>query len=563
MSIIRLLLFISLLGTCVNARKFKRPIFNLSRDLLDGSFDEYSTTLNSFDGVITPTSSSVTLPDGTEYTIYLNENGTLMEMTNGSDPHTIDIPVRDYSCGLSKTLINGTLDEYSGDIISLPDDAIGYSIDHDKPTDHVVDSEHLTESRRHLAVHPFFPNCFSNDQIPRILNIGITTDYSYYQLTKDKALSEIALMVAQVRLIFFLQLNVIVTVSDIKLTNQQANDADEYNSNFPLSMSLSTCLKDYSYVLQAFSAWQSTPSNVAVNILLTGCWPTPGTVGIAYEATACRTSRNVAVVSYTGPVSTWQTLAHEIGHTLNMDHENGGGLMSYSTHLWDGSLQFNPINKDQVCSFFNTILTCPYFAPDSSGGCGDNILVSEEECECLDGSSKCVGCIDCMLTNLKTECSTDVFIMHKSIGTVEKTVIVDRLGLSGTDCCSIDGKFKLPMTSCDNSNGICSNGQCIHVCSKFLMTGCDLTYNGCRQPCKGMGYTQCTDAIQTQTLRLPISYLPDRTKCSEAGGVCVNGQCSELLAELPDIPLGPTKQKTRRFRRHKRTFSPVMPIIPR
>jgi hypothetical protein len=87
--------------------------------------------------------------------------------------------------------------------------------------------------------------------------------------------------------------------------------------------------------LDQFNAWRTNvnPKNQALWHLLTNCWRSPGTVGLAWLGVLCSSQYGTGVSSWTN--THWLVVAHEIGHNFNSPHSfqegqgKTGGIMDY------------------------------------------------------------------------------------------------------------------------------------------------------------------------------------------------------------------------------------------
>jgi len=427
---------------------------------------------------------------GARYTIFIGENGQLMEYYEGNEPAPIIVHNRSVTCGLP-------VEEYG-----------------------------IIENRL-LSVDPFFPGCFPQDNVARILQISIVSDYSFYLAMEsyDNAMDTIVLMVAQARLVYYAQLNIVLQLTSVTITTS----VDD-NTEFPLNMYGNNCVLDTDYVLQAFTTiasdngWLKEAASV---LLVTACWQPPGYVGIAFVGTSCDEEENAGIVSYTAADEVWLVLAHEFGHTIGALHVLDGFMNpdpTYDPEI-NGTIQFSQENKQQICPYLTQIEQqgCPFLLVDSSGTCGDGILQENEECECLDETKACIGCKNCKLTNPSVQCSIETFVVHPyPIGQSLGGILVSTSLLSESSCCD-NGKFVV--SECSSNDGVCVNGLCYGVCTPYLLEGCPLTNGGCTQPCKNemMGYLTCETSIKTVDGTF-VSWVPNGAIC-ENGGQCKNGEC--------------------------------------
>jgi hypothetical protein len=364
---------------------------------------------------------------------------------------------------------------------------------------------------------PFTPGCYPLDQKTHFLKFGVVLDQGV-----DIAQAEMAL--AGTRLLLRRQLNIQLEIDEIIQWGKSAPP----------------CSRDYSSRLEEFTQFTTTIGEKPLWHLITNCWPPPGTVGTAYLRTLCHPGRNTGITSLVGS-STFAILLHEVGHGLGATHsfEYGmgrtGGLMDYGNYLFQGVAQFHPLKREEICSTL-TDAHCPpeLFGPlieegEEGGDCGNMILEEGEQCECLNASPECDGCLECQLTAPLTECSTSTFVIGD--GGKELKAVSPSL-LSSPECCQ-EGKLMNAQTSCPR-DGVCHNGKCLLLCAKYGLYSCPVTENGCRQPCG----PDCLDSLQTQISKVMISYLPDGSRCGgrESEGTCAAGLCSSSPPPLPPCP---------------------------
>ena len=116
---------------------------------------------------------------------------------------------------------------------------------------------------------PFFPGCFPSDSITQEFTIGIALDYGYFQelgSNTANALLDMESMMANTRLLYLQQLNVLLNVGKVVIGN--------FHSPFPLNMSVTdgTCSTNYQLVLDGFADWNAnTNDGVPGNEM--GLWP--------------------------------------------------------------------------------------------------------------------------------------------------------------------------------------------------------------------------------------------------------------------------------------------------
>jgi hypothetical protein len=251
------------------------------------------------------------------------------------------------------------------------------------------------------------------------LIIGIVADRSYalaFGEKTDLVLEEIQKIVTNSRLIMYVQLNVILTVGEVVIGG--------ISSPTPLNETEVLMVRSSDTLLNPFRLYvnarqKTTASRKASWHMLTNRWPSPGVVGMAYLGTLCAYEYNSGVTSRLSGDRTWYIWIHELGHSMGAFHsfENGmgrtGGIMDYGNYFYNGVVQFHPLKQPEMCQEFSASLTCPYFreAPLESK-CGDKVLSASEQCECLDNSRSCNGCVGCKLTSNDTECSTGVFVLR-------------------------------------------------------------------------------------------------------------------------------------------------------
>lgn len=282
-------------------------------------------------------------------------------------------------------------------------------------------------SRFLQAIEPW-DNCYSGEETPRHLDIGITVDCSFYkhnQFRVDLVLNAIESYVSRTNLVFSQQFNIYLRVKQVVVLACSGDDAD-----IPFNL----CKESIEDDLSLFADWVSDldfeqadqPLQIAKQglwHLLTACHDSPGNIGIAYVqdpddqsryGTVCehsvRGSLNVAVTSVTSGTP-WLTFAHEVAHNLGARHSfedgkgNTGGIMDTgSSGLYNGVVQFNPYRKDEICHELDYSINsgiCSYTKENSRHSFyvpfDDGCLDSHSTASCGSNGERCENGL-CVLT---------------------------------------------------------------------------------------------------------------------------------------------------------------------
>lgn len=427
---------------------------------------------------------------------------------------------------------------------------------------------------RNLASVPFYPGCYPGDAAVRSFSLGIATDLSLYQRlgeSEDSVRMFVEDLIVNARLVYYRQLNVVLQIGSLRIV---ASDA---GSNFPLNLPDGACIHAPDGALQAFRAWvvshpDPNESNAAVH-LLTGCWDPPGVVGIAYLRGLCsRSGIQTGITTFLGP-STWMIFAHELGHTIGAGHtfENGvgqtGGLMDYGNPFFQGEIQFNSLSRDSLCNGIASALADPRCAAGfqlQSTTCGDQTLdLNFEQCECVkSGEVSCGNCVDCKLVRPQ-QCSSELFVLPPK-NPSGRYLPATESRLDDPRCCRA-GKYLEATTSCDpEGSKVCSSGECVGICSAFLLIPCPVINDGCLQPCRISEQGSCHDNYRLSSSSpapgsgRSITWLPDGTSCAVGAGTCKDGVCSVTIPRDSVAPTPrPSRRPSRRRRRHRPTKRPT------
>lgn len=412
----------------------------------------------------------------------------------------------------------------------------------DWSTYHVHERRRLARGSRRLEdLAEQWTDCYANDETRRRFSMGMILASNMYQLagnTDAAAMAYLQQLVIDANIIYENQLNIILTIGDVKL---YATYTGESFDNGP------GCPNTINEQLDALSFWQNRDSVQGVWAVIDKCAAT-GTIGLAYIGVLCRTfysstqgQVNTQVNYHTQ--ATWLTFAHETGHNFGAHHsfEEGqgttGGIMDYGDGLLDGIYQFNSqYRESEVCAEVSYDISngCPAFSTYAPT-CGDGVLDGSEQCECYDMSASCKDCVGCVLA-AGAECSQEARV-PASPGAVN--------GQSSVECCGSDGTFNTRGDLCGGgvTAGYCDTGSCmVTPCASYVwatsgynMNGfCDLDPNNeCMEYC--MLNDVCQDVTGWTLGGVPVSQLNGGTctTSSDQAGSCVEGQCVYVPESIP------------------------------
>ena len=323
----------------------------------------------------------------------------------------------------------------------------------------------------------------------------------------------------------------------------------------------------------------SEPSGVFS--VFTNCFPSPGTVGLAYVGTLCKQSMtNVGWTNggRSNSAGTWEVYAHELGHNVGAGHTTTG-LMSYNTvpefKFSDQKVNNNPSsNFESICETIKKVKDENGWVQSNclhelTSNCNNGILDYNEECDpsvswtdpiepknkfdssrWCDSSCKfkngkqcnpfyrniksvantcgtgkrCQWCKESSCTDL-IGCTWDASKYHCSDGSednVESPIVEYYLN----DCCDSDGKFVLPsLVRYTAEEGNCDLGES-HGRKGICING------ACRNLCRpknayAVGNYWWTQCVTTSTEKC-------KTRCRKASWAsCAKEDDADVESNLP------------------------------
>ena len=201
-------------------------------------------------------------------------------------------------------------------------------------------------------------SCYEQSSERHLMEIGIATDYSFYQANnKDpvKALRTIESIVSNTSLVLEEQFNIELHIDTVILTKSVNTKTPT-----PLAGTIGSCDETIIDKLREFQPWisQQIKDNKVEPLahwhLLSSCRDQTNIVGVAYGSTLCKSHHSGA--SFITSNGSWLTFLHEMGHIMGAGHppwdviyDKNNGIMGYGDRKYNGVKQFSPDSIKEVC----------------------------------------------------------------------------------------------------------------------------------------------------------------------------------------------------------------------
>ena len=243
--------------------------------------------------------------------------------------------------------------------------------------------------------------------------------------------------------------------------NQEPSGGDRWydgNSKFLQGCPTSQYQGDTGLYLDAFRSWvynhmaSETTDGATYGLwhLLTNCFPSPGTVGLASLGVTCQVrGYNTGWSSWGNGL--WATFAHEVGHNFGASHTmDSGGLMSYDRAP---EFKFTGSNAYEVCAHVSEQIvndrqkggvSC---YQQSGPVCGNGILEAGEEC---DGDACCNAGTCTLKSTAYCSHQSNTLLDNGNTALVTNECCDATCKLTGTNRCGKQGR-----------GGFCYNGACM------------------------------------------------------------------------------------------------------
>jgi hypothetical protein len=345
----------------------------------------------------------------------------------------------------------------------------------------------------------------------RRFHLGVAADVGFYTALNSSlatAQARISSALSQANAVFLAQLKLYVSVAEMDMRTSAGGAT--WNS-YGRGDARATCLST-SALLEAMATWRAEnhPTSRGAWLLLTNCYPPPGTVGYAYIGTSCLSKHSVGWASLS--TALWRTVAHELGHIFGATHGGNGGIMDPSSDgrlgtsasVDAGEYAFDSsYSRPEMCDHLSKSLTGQNTVYSGNArlplaqcwsaltvACGNGVVEAGEEC---DPPSAC--CTDQCRWRAGADCNT------------------------GSACCQ-SCRAQPTTVSCDGGEGFCAaGGVCTaSVCGNYQgLTPCGMDpANPCLQRCRYQGVCRSLTGMQSSGQVLPAA-VPNASPCGAPG----------------------------------------------
>ncbi|XP_053319580.1 zinc metalloproteinase-disintegrin-like batroxstatin-2 isoform X2 [Spea bombifrons] len=240
------------------------------------------------------------------------------------------------------------------------------------------------------------------------------------------------------------------------------------------------------------------------------------TVGLAFVSTMCSDTHSTGVIQDHSPesIAVGATLAHEMGHNIGMNHDDGSCTCSARSCIMEPSLSTNTPRDFSTCShrfyqdfILNRMPLCMKDRPRkedilATPMCGNKFTEQGEECDCGTEQECRDLCCDATTCRLKPEaqcaegeCCANCKI--KQAGEVCRPA-KDDCDLAdmcdGTSAACPSDRFRVNGFPCRNSEGFCYNGKCPTLesqCAALWGPGARATDSCFNNNLRGVVYGHC------------------------------------------------------------------------
>jgi disintegrin and metalloproteinase domain-containing protein 9 len=261
-------------------------------------------------------------------------------------------------------------------------------------------------------------------------------------------------------------------------------------------------------LINGFTTWAGThlPTGDDYALLSGRTFAGGGEIGLAFVSSACTANKDAIVEATLTHAQVSAALAHELGHTLGMVHDEqagcpGGPFVMSANQSIPPSTTWSSCSTGELAAFLSHLGSpgCLDNVPSPNLGprCGDGVRDPGEQCDC--GSQNCAGydpCCNgatCQLIAGAACSALDGCCNNCQIAAAGSTCAVATVCTPPATCSGVSSVCSLPApfpngTACPVgtfSDGACFQGQC-----ESRTQQCDALFSGAT-PCPGS--TGCGD----------------------------------------------------------------------